>query len=66
MCARCNEPILPGEKALPVDKLSPSGGGSTLHVHAVLCRRPPTQTSPVGASGARRGEAGPTPRAGRP
>jgi hypothetical protein len=66
MCARCDEPIRPGEKALPVDKLSPSGAGSTLHVHAVLCRRPRTQTSPVSASSARGGEAAPTPRAGRP
>lgn len=66
MCARCNESILPGERALPVDKLSPSGAGVTLHVHAVLCKRPPTQTSPVSVSRVRGGEAAPTPRAGRP
>jgi hypothetical protein len=56
MCARCNEPILPGVERLPVDKFSPSGAGGTLFVHAVLCKRLPIQTSPARrAAIARRG-----------
>jgi hypothetical protein len=66
MCARCNKLIVAGEDFESIDKLSPSGAGVTLHVHAVLCKRPPTQTSPASAIGACRGEAAPTPRAGRP
>lgn len=46
-CARCDKPILPGEKSVPLDKTSASGGGITLHVHAKLCTRPPTQTAPI-------------------
>lgn len=47
ICARCDKPILPGEKAVPVDKFSTSGGGITLHVHADPCVQPPSQTAPI-------------------
>lgn len=51
ICARCDKPIRPGEKTVPIDKDSNSGGGITIHVHDYLCRRPPTQTSPVSRRG---------------
>jgi hypothetical protein len=47
ICARCDQPILPGEKSLPIEKFSPSAAGGTEYVHAVLCKQPPTQTAPV-------------------
>ncbi len=55
ICARCDEPILPDEEYLPVDKTSASGGGLVLHVHAKLCTQPPTQTAPVSRHGLIRG-----------
>lgn len=47
ICARCDKPILPEEGKEPIDKMSPSGAGLTLHVHKVLCPRPRLQTTPV-------------------
>lgn len=46
MCDRCGMQILPGQKSRTYRKDSASGGGGTATVHAVLCRRPPTQTYP--------------------
>lgn len=49
ICARCDKTIQRGEKALPLDKFSESGGGITIYVHARPCTRPPTQTAPTGS-----------------
>jgi len=45
-CGRCDQPILKRSDAVtyPID--SPSGGGSTVTLHKVLCRRAPRQTAP--------------------
>ncbi|MFI2367445.1 hypothetical protein [Streptomyces sp. NPDC018833] len=40
ICARCHHAILPGEDYDVIDKLSGSGGGTTLHVHKQPCPRP--------------------------
>lgn len=55
-CARCDKPIQPGEPYERVDKMSPSGAGSTDHVHTVLCARLPVRTyqPPSGFSRSRR------------
>lgn len=45
-CSRCDKPILPGEKFEEVDKFSPSGPGVVLQVHAKVCKRPYSQTTP--------------------
>jgi hypothetical protein len=45
ICARCDEPIPPGQEQ-PVDKFSTSGAGLVLHVHTKLCPQTPTQTAP--------------------
>lgn len=46
ICARCDQPILPGQKTrtYPVD--GASGAGTTVVVHEWLCRKQPTQTYP--------------------
>jgi len=46
ICARCDKPIMPGEKYEAVDKFSPSGTGGTLHVHKKPCKQTLTQTAP--------------------
>ena len=46
LCARCDKPIRDGT-AEPVDVDRPTGAGQTLYVHAYLCRKPQTQTSPA-------------------
>lgn len=66
MCDRCHQPILDGEEFEVRPVMSPSGPGNNVILHKRLCQRPPTQTSPASPSGARWGEAAPTPRAGRP
>lgn len=46
MCARCDQPI--AGKPEPVDKMSPSGPGSTVYIHPDgRCKKPPTQTAPT-------------------
>jgi hypothetical protein len=47
ICGRCDEPILPGEEVEPYDISSPSGAGTTVYLHKVLCTPVPTQTAPV-------------------
>ena len=54
ICARCDKPIPRGE-GMPVDKVSSSGGGLTLHVHRKLCPKPLTQTAPESVTGRIRG-----------
>lgn len=46
MCDRCGQPIRRGQKTETFPKDSASGAGGTATVHAVLCRKPPTQTYP--------------------
>lgn len=45
ICARCDKPMK-DEDAEPVDYDSPSGPGTTLHVHRQGCKRTPQQTTP--------------------
>lgn len=47
MCDRCDQPILLVERYEVLDILRPTGAGVTVLLHAFLCQRPPTQTSPV-------------------
>lgn len=37
ICARCDQPILPGQKSVPYDIPSPSGPGTTVYLHKELC-----------------------------
>ncbi|MFD3929515.1 hypothetical protein [Streptomyces sp. NPDC058614] len=46
ICARCDEPIGPGEGAESFIHDSASAGGDTVHVHKTLCVRPERQTAP--------------------
>lgn len=46
ICARCDQPILSGQKTVTVPKDSASAAGGTVVLHKVLCRKPPTQTYP--------------------
>jgi hypothetical protein len=46
-CARCDQPFGPDEKRVPVDHHSPSAAGTTVYVHAFLCKRAPRQTYPT-------------------
>jgi len=48
ICARCNKPIREDEPSQTYGIDSPSGPGATVVVHARLCKKPPTQTSPSG------------------
>lgn len=48
ICARCDKPVRAAE-AEAIDYVSPSAGGQTVYVHAVLCKRVPMQTAPVRA-----------------
>lgn len=48
ICARCDQPIRDDEPSEPIDYVSASAGGQTVIVHAVLCKRAPTQTTPQG------------------
>ncbi|ELP64153.1 hypothetical protein STRTUCAR8_05607 [Streptomyces turgidiscabies Car8] len=56
ICARCDQPIRRGQRTLKVPKDSASGAGGDVILHAVLCKKPPTQTYPARslATGARR------------
>lgn len=47
MCDRCHQPILAGEDYEVRPVISPSGAGGNTILHKILCKRPPTQTSPV-------------------
>lgn len=47
MCARCDQPIRPGQAYETYDIPSPSAFGATVYLHKKLCVRPPTQTAPV-------------------
>lgn len=53
ICARCDRRISPGQGRL-VDNVPPTGPGTTLYIHKVLCVKPPTQTAPAPAIGSRR------------
>jgi hypothetical protein len=46
ICARCDQPILPGQRSqtYPVD--SGSAAGADVTVHAELCEMPDHQTAP--------------------
>jgi hypothetical protein len=46
-CARCDQPILPGEAYETRPIISPTGPGSDVVLHKELCPQPPTQTAPV-------------------
>jgi hypothetical protein len=46
ICARCDQPILRGEKYETHDIPSPSGPGATVTLHKKLCERPLSQTAP--------------------
>ena len=47
ICARCDEPILPGQ-AYDTEAIdSPSVGGASVDLHKELCIQPPHQTAPV-------------------
>lgn len=48
MCARCDEPILPGEAYEVRPIISPTGPGSDVVLHKKLCPRPLSQTAPYG------------------
>lgn len=39
-CARCQQPILPGEDYKVIDKFATSGAGPTMHVHRECPDRP--------------------------
>ncbi|MFF3326097.1 hypothetical protein [Streptomyces sp. NPDC002889] len=41
ICARCQQPIHPGEEYVELDKFSASGAGANLVVHEADCPRPP-------------------------
>jgi hypothetical protein len=45
ICNRCDQPILPGEPFTEIDKMSPSGAGTTLYRHDRPCQRVPTQSN---------------------
>ena len=47
ICARCDQPIRPGQKTETVPKDSASGAGGTVTLHAKLCKKAPTQTYPA-------------------
>ncbi|MFC9847808.1 hypothetical protein ACFWFF_01660 [Streptomyces sp. NPDC060223] len=46
ICARCDEPIGPGEAAESFVHDSASAGGDSVTVHQELCARPERQTAP--------------------
>lgn len=46
-CARCDQPILPGEESRPVDHHAASGPGTTVYVHVRLCQPARQQAYPV-------------------
>ena len=46
ICARCDHRILPGEEE-PVDNAAPTGPGSTVYIHRVLCKQAPHQSTPA-------------------
>lgn len=46
MCYRCGQPIRRGQRTVTVPKDSASGAGGDIVLHAVLCKKPPTQTYP--------------------
>lgn len=45
-CARCDEPILPGQPRATFSVDSGSVGGADVTVHAELCEMPEHQTAP--------------------
>ncbi|WP_328436846.1 hypothetical protein OHA71_06280 [Streptomyces sp. NBC_00444] len=53
MCARCDQPIKPGQPYETHDIPRPTGAGATVFLHKRLCPRPPTQTAPADADRAR-------------
>ncbi|MGW0996414.1 hypothetical protein [Streptomyces sp. NPDC002520] len=44
ICARCNEPICPGERYVTIDHISPSGPGATVRIHEDRCQPTLTHT----------------------
>lgn len=48
ICERCQQPISKDQmyKAYPIH--SPSGAGTTVHIHERKCRPVPSQTAPSG------------------
>ncbi|WP_159058923.1 hypothetical protein [Streptomyces caeruleatus] len=47
ICICCDKSIRDGEAYIKVDKMSPSGAGTTLYQHSRPCKPVPTQTSQV-------------------
>ncbi len=61
MCDRCDQPIPPGqEERVPVD--GASGAGTTLVLHRILCRRPPSHAAPYPSGLGRLSPVRPGPR----
>lgn len=55
ICARCDEPILPGEPYETRPIMTNSGPGITIYLHPELCVTPPHQTAPDRPTAAIRG-----------
>jgi hypothetical protein len=51
ICARCDQPIQPGERYVQVDNPGASAAGATLHIHADRCVPVPHQTYPANSFG---------------
>ncbi|MGW1000729.1 hypothetical protein [Streptomyces sp. NPDC002520] len=47
ICVRCGKSIREGERYVAVDRFSPSGPGTTAHVHEERCQPTPQQTYPT-------------------
>lgn len=47
ICVNCDQSIKKGEGCMEIDKMSPSGGGTTLYRHTRKCKQVPIQTSQV-------------------
>jgi hypothetical protein len=45
ICARCDKPILRGQRHESRDIPSPSGAGHTVHLHKEPCKRKPSRTT---------------------
>lgn len=47
ICVHCDKSIKDGEGYTPIDKMSPSAGGTTLYRHVDPCKPVPIQTTQV-------------------
>ena len=44
ICARCDQPIKPGQGYETAAKFSPSTGGATIYLHKGWCKKTPHQS----------------------